>query len=280
MTPRSASDRVPALLVSLRRFFALVGCNVLDFLRDVGGSSIVLWRTATKIPELPRTARQTLEQIDAVGVGSVPLVLVTSMFVGAVASVQAAYQFHGYVPMVFLGTVVGKSVILELGPVLTALVVGGRVAASFAAELGTMKVTEQIDAMEILAIDPMRYLVMPRIVACVVAMPLLVTVADALAILGGMVVAHAALDVSTATFAQGLRFFFSMDDVYSGLIKAAVFGGIIGLMGCYNGLRTHGGAQGVGRSAMHAVVTTCILVLVTNYFLASVLFRIIFYQGS
>ncbi len=280
MTPRSASDGAARDPSPLSRFVAAVGCTVLDFLRDVGGSSIVFWRAVASLPELPRTARQTLQQMDAVGVGSMPLVLVTALFVGAVAAVQAAYQFQGYVPMIFLGTVVGKSVILELGPVLTALVVGGRVSASFAAELGTMKVTEQIDAMEILAIDPMRYLVMPRIVACVVMMPVLVTFADALAILGGMGVAHTALGVSTATFAQGLRFFFSVDDVYSGLIKAAAFGAIIGLMGCYNGLRTHGGAQGVGRSAMHAVVTTCILVLVTNYFLASVLFRIIFYHGS
>jgi len=202
------------------------------------------------------------------------------VFVGAVAAVQAAYQFQDYVPMVFLGTVVGKSVILELGPVLTALVVGGRVAASMAAELGTMKVTEQIDAMEILAIDPIRYLVMPRVVASVVMLPVLTVLSDFLAILGGMVVANISLAVSYATFSEGLRLFFYVDDVISGLLKAVAFGGIIGLMGCYNGFRTFGGAQGVGRATMHAVVSSCILVLITNYFLATVLFRIIFYKGA
>ena len=233
-----------------------------------------------RLHEIPRTARQTLLQMEEVGIGSIPLVMVTSVFVGAVAAVQSAYQFQGYVPMIFLGTVVGKSVILELGPVLTALVVGGRVSASIAAELGTMKVTEQIDAMEILAIDPMRYLVLPRVVACIVMLPVLTTIADFLAILGGWLVSKVSIGVSTSTFVEGLRMFFYVDDVVSGLLKAMTFGGIIGLMGCYNGFRTYGGAQGVGKATMHAVVTSCICILITNYFLASVLFRLIFYKGD
>jgi phospholipid/cholesterol/gamma-HCH transport system permease protein len=258
--------------------FRSIGLLFLNFLQDVGGISILVGRVVFKVVELPRTARQTLIQMEQIGIGSIPLVLVTSLFVGAVAAVQAAYQFQDYVPMVFLGTVVGKSVILELGPVLTALVVGGRVSASIAAELGTMQVTEQIDAMEMLAIDPVRYLVLPRVVACIVMMPVLVTFSDFLAILGGMVVANIAIGVTYATFMEGLRMFFYVDDVISGLLKAVAFGGIIAIMGCYNGFRTHGGAQGVGRSTMHAVVSSCILVLITNYFLATVLFRIIFYK--
>ncbi|MGD8414305.1 MAG: ABC transporter permease, partial [Candidatus Latescibacterota bacterium] len=141
-----------------------IGILALNVLQDIGGTFLLLARVLLRFKELPRTARQTFQQMEEIGVGSIPLVIVTSVFVGAVASVQAAYQFQGYVPMVFLGTVVGKSVILELAPVLTALVVGGRVSASIAAELGTMKVTEQIDAMELLAIDPVRYLVLPRFV--------------------------------------------------------------------------------------------------------------------
>jgi phospholipid/cholesterol/gamma-HCH transport system permease protein len=260
--------------------FRAVGITAINFFRDVGGTFIMLGRVVTKLNEMPRTGYQTLRQMEEIGIGSIPLVLVTSVFVGAVAAVQAAYQFQDYVPMVFRGTVVGKSVILELGPVLTALVVGGRVAASMAAELGTMKVTEQIDAMEILAIDPIRYLVMPRIVASVVMLPVLTVLSDFLAILGGMVVANISLGVSYATFSEGLRLFFYVDDIISGLMKAVAFGGIIGLMGCYNGFRTFGGAQGVGRATMHAVVSSCILVLITNYFLATVLFRIIFYKGA
>ncbi|MBI4720493.1 MAG: ABC transporter permease [Chitinivibrionia bacterium] len=222
----------------------------------------------------------TLFQMEQIGLGSIPLVLVTSLFVGAVAAVQAAYQFQDYVPMRFLGTVVGKSVILELGPVLTALVVGGRVSASIAAELGTMRVTEQIDAMEMLAIDPVRYLVLPRMVAALIMLPVLTIFSDFLAITGGMVVAKVSIGVSTATFVEGLRLFFYVEDVISGLLKTVAFGGIIALMGCYNGFRTYGGAEGVGRSTMHAVVSSCLLILITNYFLATVLFRIIFYRGT
>jgi phospholipid/cholesterol/gamma-HCH transport system permease protein len=265
-------------MATLRSTLQALGSNIFDFLRDVGGSSLMLMGVARRLKELPRTSRQTFLQMQAIGLGSIPLVIVTALFVGAVAAVQAAYQFQDYVPMVFLGTVVGKSVILELGPVLTALVVGGRVSASIAAELGTMKVTEQIDAMELLAIDPVRYLVMPRIIACLVMLPVLTIFADVLAILGGMLVANMAIGVSTSTFTEGLRLFFRTDDVISGILKAAAFGVIIGLMGCYNGFRTFGGAQGVGRSTMHAVVTSCICILITNYFLASVLFRVIFYR--
>jgi phospholipid/cholesterol/gamma-HCH transport system permease protein len=265
---------------SLKNTFRAVGANIINFLRDLGGSSLMLLGVTMRLKELPRTHRQTLLQMQAIGLGSIPLVIITALFVGAVASVQAAYQFQDYVPMVFLGTVVGKSVILELGPVLTALVVGGRVSASIAAELGTMKVTEQIDAMELLAIDPMRYLVMPRVVACLVMLPVLTIFADVLAILGGMLVANMAIGVSTATFTEGLRLFFYIDDVISGILKAATFGVIIGLMGCYNGFRTFGGAKGVGDATMHAVVASCICILITNYFLASVLFRVIFYRGT
>ena len=132
----------------------LLGRFLLEFIGEIGGVFILLWELIQILPRLFKNMRNTLFQMERMGIGSIPLVLVTSLFVGAVTSVQAAYQFHGYVPLKFLGTVVGKSVILELGPVLTALVVGGRVSASVAAELGTMKVTEQIDAMETIAIDP------------------------------------------------------------------------------------------------------------------------------
>lgn len=264
----------------MEQAFRAVGIAFLNFLQDVGGTFILLGRIIRSLKEFPKTIHLTLEQMEQIGLGSIPLVLVTSLFVGAVASVQAAYQFQDYVPMRFLGTVVGKSVILELGPVLTALVVGGRVSASIAAELGTMRVTEQIDAMEILAIDPIRYLVLPRVVAAVIMLPVLTIFADFLAILGGMVVARISIGVTTTTFVEGLRLFFYVEDVLSGLLKTVAFGAIIALMGCYNGFRTYGGAQGVGKSTMHAVVASCLLILITNYFLATVLFRIIFYRGQ
>jgi phospholipid/cholesterol/gamma-HCH transport system permease protein len=184
------------------------------------------------------------------------------------------------VPLRFVGTVVGKSVILELGPVLTALVVGGRVSASIAAELGTMKVTEQIDAMEMIAIDPVEYLVLPRAVAATIMLPVLTIFSDLLAILGGMVTANVSIGLSYNMFANGLKLLFQSQDLVGGLLKTFVFGFIIAVMGCYNGFETRGGAEGVGMATMKAVVASCLLILVSNYFLGTFFFRILFAPGA
>lgn len=206
------------------------------------------------------------------GVNSLPLVLVTSIFTGGVSAVQAAYQFSDYVPMRYLGTAVGKAVVIELGPVLTALVVAGRVGASIAAEIGTMKVTEQIDALETLALDPVRYLVVPRFVAGFFMLPILVIFSDFIAILGGLAVSTFFLGLSSYTFLNGLKMFFHLSDVFGGLIKAFVFGGIIAIIGCYQGFKTEGGAEGVGRSTTRAVVLASVLILISDYIIASILF--------
>lgn len=256
--------------------FVILGRFFLDFIEEIGGMALLFWRVVQQGHRVFRNARNTLVQMETIGIGSIPLVLVTSVFVGAVASVQAAYQFQGYVPLRFLGAVVGKSVTLEVGPVLTALVVGGRVSAAIAAELGTMKVTEQIDAMEMIAIDPVEYLVLPRIAAATVMLPLLTVFADFLAILGGMVVAKLAVGVSFNTFESGLRLLFKYQDLVGGLMKTFVFGYIIAFMGCYNGFMTKGGAEGVGVATMRAVVQSCLLILVSNYLLALLIFRVIF----
>jgi phospholipid/cholesterol/gamma-HCH transport system permease protein len=260
-------------IVLLGRFF-------LEFVQDVGGVFLLVGRIFQILPRTFANARSVFAQMDRIGIGSIPLVFVTSLFVGAVTAVQAAYQFHGYVPLKYLGTVVGKSVTLELGPVLTALVVGGRVSASIAAELGTMKVTEQIDAMEMIAIDPVEYLVLPRIVAATVMLPVLTIFSDLLAIVGGMVVANVSIHVGFATFASGLKLLFRYQDLVGGLMKTFVFGFIIALMGCYHGFETRGGAEGVGISTMKAVVSSCLLILVSNYLLASLIFRILFAPSS
>ena len=165
---------------------------------------------------------------------------------------------------------------IELGPVLTALVVGGRVGASIAAELGTMKVTEQIDALETLAIDPVRYLVSPRLFAALIMLPVITVFADFIAIVGGYFVALVGLDVNTHVYFTGLKLFLHTSDVFSGLIKAVFFGGIIAMMGCYHGLRTEGGAEGVGIATTKAVVSSCLLILITDYILASLLFSTVF----
>ncbi len=258
------------------KIFAMLGRYFLGFIGEIGGIFILLWRVIRLAPRIFRNIGKTLIQMEKIGIGSIPLVLVTSVFVGAVASVQSAYQFQGYVPLRFLGAFVGKSVTLEVGPVLTALVVGGRVSAAIAAEVGTMKVTEQIDAMEMIAIDPVEYLVLPRLAAATVMLPVLTVFADFLAIIGGMIVAKLVVGVSFNTFESGLTMFFRYQDVVGGLLKTFVFGFILAFMGCYNGFRTRGGAEGVGISTMKAVVSSCLLILVANYLLAFLIFNVIF----
>jgi phospholipid/cholesterol/gamma-HCH transport system permease protein len=243
---------------------------------EVGAVFMLLLSALKRAPRAIKQKHLVFEQMQRIGIGSLPLVLVTSVFTGGVAAVQAAYQFQNYVPLRYLGMVIGKSVVIELGPVLTALVVGGRVGASIAAELGTMKVTEQIEALETLAIDPVRYLVTPRLIAAVVMLPVITVFSDFIAIMGGYGVAYAGLDVNTHVYFNSIKVHLTSGDVFSGLVKAFFFGGIIAMMGCYHGMNTRGGAEGVGIATTKAVVSSCLLILITDYILASLLFSAVF----
>jgi phospholipid/cholesterol/gamma-HCH transport system permease protein len=253
-----------------------VRARALDWVAEVGRVAILL-RDLVRflVPGLSSFGR-VIQQMGAIGVGSLWLVVVVSVFTGAVAAVQAAYQFTSVVPMRYLGSVVLRSVIIELGPVLTGLVLSGRVGSSIAAELGTMKVTEQIDALRAMAIHPVRYLVVPRVIAAIVMLPVMTVLSDAIAVFGGYVVAVTSIGMSPHVYTQSLKDFFLVKDLMSGLIKAFFFGGIIGTMGCYYGFATEGGAEGVGLATTRAVVASCVLVLISDYVLANVLFRFVF----
>ena len=256
----------------MARLLVFIGRRTISFVRYVGGVILLLVRILKGFPRLFGDRHLVVEQMSLMGVNSLPLVLLTSVFTGAVSSVQAAYQFKNLVPMSYLGAAVGKAVVIELGPVLTALVVAGRVGASIAAELGTMKVTEQVDALESMAIDPVSFLVTPRFLAGLIMLPVLTILADFVAIMGGYLVALLFLQVSSHTFLNGLKLFFDLRDVLAGLWKAVAFGGIIGIIGCYQGFQTRGGAKGVGQSTTQAVVISSVLILIGDYLLASVLF--------
>ncbi len=250
--------------------------RALDWVAEVGRITLLIGDTLRFLGAGLRSFGLVVQQMARIGVESLWLVFVVSIFTGAVAAVQAAYQFSNVVPLKYVSSVILRSVVIELGPVLTALVIGGRVGASIAAELGTMKVTEQIDALRAMGINPLRYLVAPRVIAAGIMLPILSVYADAIAVFGGYVVAVTAIHVPSATYLQGLRDFFHLKDVLSGLLKAIFFGNIIGAMGCYYGFQTEGGAEGVGKATTGAVVTSCVLVLILDYILATVLFRIIF----
>jgi phospholipid/cholesterol/gamma-HCH transport system permease protein len=250
--------------------------RVLDSLAEVGRISLLVFETLRSLGSGLRQPRLVFEQMDAVGVQSLMLVVIVSVFTGAVSAVQAAYQFSNLVPTKYIGSVILRSVIIELGPVLTALIVGGRVGSSIAAELGTMRVTEQIDALDAMGIPPVRYLVVPRVVAAVVMLPVLTVLADAIAVFGGFVVATTSVGASSHAYVLAMKQSFLLKDLWSGLIKAVFFGAIISWMGCYHGFRAEGGAEGVGRATTRAVVSACVQVLIIDYVLANVLFRMIF----
>jgi phospholipid/cholesterol/gamma-HCH transport system permease protein len=213
-------------------------------------------------------ARQMLE----IGFYSLPVVGLTAIFTGMVLALQAYTGFARFSAESAIPNIVVVSLTRELGPVLAGLMVAGRVGAAMAAEIGTMRVTEQIDALKTLSTDPFKYLVAPRLIAGVVTMPMLVLVADIIGVMGGYLVGVYKLDFNDATYLRNTLEFMQFEDVFSGLVKAAVFGFLITLMGCYHGYTSKGGAQGVGLATTNAVVSASILILTFNYFITEAFF--------
>ena len=214
----------------------------------------------------------SIDHMFQIGILSIPIVIITSLFSGMVTSVQAAYQFEtGFVPNWFVGSIVGESILLELAPMITALVMTGRLGATIAAEIGTMRVSEQIDALESLSFDPVSFLIFPRVLASAVMFPVLIIIADIFGILGGLFAAINSMDVSSLEFIRGLRGWFRPWDAWFGLIKGFFFGIAITSIACYQGYYTTGGATGVGKSTTSAVVVSCVVIVFLDYILAAIL---------
>lgn len=253
----------------------LLGRRGVAFVSEIGAITMMMARFVVSLKDVHHTIRPLIAQMYYLGVRSLPLIIIISIFVGAVSAWQAAYQFKFIgAPLRYLGQAVGKAVVIELAPVLSALVYAGRVGAGITAELGTMRVTEQIDALESMGINSTRYLVLPRILGSTLMLPTLVLFANAIAILGGLAVTVLGVDISPEMFLEGFRSSFKLQDFINGEIKAAVFGFLIGLVGCYEGFNTGGGAQGVGKATTTAVVISSVLVLIFNFIFAVILFRL------
>ena len=217
-------------------------------------------------------SRNIIDQMIQIGSKSLPIVIITSLFSGMVTSVQGAYQLtSSLVPKWYIGGLVGESIILELAPVITGLVLAGRVGAAIAAEIGTMRVTEQIDALETLSIDSIGYLIFPRIIAGTLMFPVLVVIADFFGIFGGWFSCVTTLDLNTYQFIKGVRAWFNPWDPFFGLIKAFFFGFSITSIACFFGFYSKNGAEGVGKATTSTVVTSCISILVLDYILAEIL---------
>ena len=211
------------------------------------------------------------KQIVWIGINSLPIVLVTAIFSGMVLALQTAYGLHRFGAKNYVGNVVGLALIRELGPVLTALMLAGRVGAGVAAEIGSMVVTEQVDAIRSLGADPIRKLVSPRVVAGIITGPLLVVLANITGVYGGLVVAVLELNISAYTYYRSLLYTILIHDVFDGLIKSAVFGFLVVSIACFKGLRCRGGTEGVGLTTTAAVVTGSLVVFVSDFFITKLL---------
>lgn len=254
------------------KFLEKLGKGTIEFFREIGQVSNLFWKILKSLKSIPRSRKIILFQMEHIGVNSLPLVLIIAIFTGAVAAWQAAYQLKGLAPLSILGGATSRAIVTELGPVLTGIVIAGRVGASIAAELGTMKVTEQIDALEAMAINPIRYLAMPRVISSVIMLPLLVIFADTVAVFGAYFVSNYFLGVSMSVFFESVKRFFVAKDLIAGLIKTIFFGLVTSLLGCHIGFRTEGGAEGVGLSTIRSFVMSAALILILDYILWMLIF--------
>ncbi len=241
-------------------------------IRVTGELSWLAWRAFLGLLRPPYEVRTWIRQMEQIGVRSLGVASITTIFTGMVLALQTAYSLPAIGVKYYIGTVVAKSLTRELGPVLTALIVGGRIGAGMTAELGTMKVTEQIDALRSMAADPVKKLVVPKLLATLVMLPCLTILGDLLGILGGLVVAVGQLDLSPGFYLNDVLSDLTLNDVLSGVGKSFFFAYFIATIGCYHGLTARGGADGVGRATTNTVVLASILVLVSDFFLTKLFY--------
>lgn len=253
-------------------FLAPIGRVFLEFLAGVGRVALFVWAAMSGLFRPPFYTKMLLKQLIELGYYSLPVVGMTALFTGAALALQTYSGFSRFNAESSVAIVVVLAITRELGPVMAGLMVAGRIGAAYAAEIGTMRVTEQIDALTTLSTDPYKYLVLPRLLAGLSMLPVLVLVGDILGVFGGYMVSVHKLHFSPMPYLKSTAQYLQQKDVISGLIKASVFGFIVSLMGCYHGFHSKGGAQGVGAATTHAVVSASILILLSNYVLTALLF--------
>ncbi|MDZ5649717.1 ABC transporter permease [Nitrospirillum sp. BR 11828] len=253
-------------------FLSGIGRATLVFLAATGRLALFTARALSHCVRPPFYPRLLLQQMREIGYNSLPVVGLTALFTGMVLALQSYTGFARFNASSAIATVVVLSITRELGPVMAGLMVAGRVGAAMAAEIGTMRVTEQVDALTTLSTNPFKYLVAPRLLAGTLMLPCLVLVADIIGVFGGYVVSIYRLGFNPAAYLTSTAQYLETIDVVSGLAKAAAFGFIIALMGCYNGYHSKGGAQGVGAATTHAVVSASIMILMINYLLTGLFF--------
>ncbi|MBW2109765.1 MAG: ABC transporter permease [Deltaproteobacteria bacterium] len=254
------------------RFIETIGRALIRFVEEFGLVMFLFLATLVWMLRPPLRIRAVFQQMEFVGVNSLLVVVLTGMFTGGVLAFQAYHGFRLFSAESLVGSTVALAMTRELGPVLTSLMVTGRAGSAMAAELGTMRVTEQIDALYAMATNPIKYLVVPRIVAGVLMLPLLTVISDFVGIIGGYLVGVGLLKINSGIYVAKMIQIVELDDIFNGLIKAACFGLVLSLVGCYKGFYTRGGAQGVGRATTQAVVISSVSILISDYFLTAAMF--------
>lgn len=247
-----------------------LGKSIMSFCATSGRLALLFWETLRRLKDAD--FKEVVRQMALLGADSLPIVLMTILCTGMVFSVQTAKEFVKLGAASSVGGIVAIAMARELVPVLTGVVVAGRIGAAIAAELGTMKVTEQIDALRVMAANPVSYLVVPRFIAVVLMMPVLIIFANFIGNIGGWIVAHYYAGISSFTYENSVRTLAEFYDVFGGMVKSCVFGAIISIVGCYKGLNAPNGAEGVGLATTASVVLSIILIFITNYFLSILLY--------
>lgn len=255
----------------INRFLEVLGRRTVVLLSQIGSLLVFFAQTLRWTASRPFYLKNLLKQMEQIGFNSIPVVLTTALSTGMVLAYQSYTGFKRFGAETLIGTVVSLSMTRELGPVLTGLMVAGRAGASIAAELGTMRVTEQIDALSTLATNPMKYLVVPRFLASTVMMFFLTTLGMLIGVIGGYFVGVKVLGTNPVTYVNNSIDFTEVTDIWFGLIKSLVFGAVIGVVSCYKGFNAEGGAEGVGKATTGAVVMSCMLILILDYFLSALL---------
>jgi phospholipid/cholesterol/gamma-HCH transport system permease protein len=271
-TPLKPAKPAPAPVEAALDLFEALGHTIINFFRAVGRLAIFASKAVVQVFNLPISTRQIVRQLIDIGYYSLPVVGMTAVFTGMVLALQSYTGFARFNAESAIAGVVVLSVTRELAPVLAGLMVAGRVGAAIAAEIGTMRVTEQIDAMTTLSVNPFKYLVAPRVLAGTLMLPVLVTIGDIIGVFGGYIVSIYKLGFSPGSYLHQTWTILQPIDVISGLTKAAVFGFIVAMMGCYHGYHSDRGAQGVGAATTNAVVSASVLILISNYLLTQIFF--------
>jgi phospholipid/cholesterol/gamma-HCH transport system permease protein len=251
----------------MRDFIAQLGRLFLSLLEHLGELGFLLYRTIYATFTRPFNFQLVLEQMDEIGFKSIPIVILSAMAIGMVMVVQLSYGFGRFGAKSLIGSVVSLAIVRELGPVLASLLVGGRVGAGITAEIGSMRVTEQIDAIRTLGADPIKKLVVPRFIAAMISFPFLSMIADLAGIIGAMIMAEIELGVPPRRFISSIAGWVFISDFLSGTLKTVFFGLIVAIMGCYVGMNTEGGTQGVGRATTFTVVISLVLIIIGDFFL-------------